>query len=1772
MKNQFTYIKSIVKSAIVFVGLLGLPLSSVSAQLDYTVSTVAGTGDGGFMDGDSATALFRSPRGITVDDSGVLFVTDFFNHRIRRIDIDGNVSTIAGTGTSGFTDGDAATAQFSNPLGITVDDNGILFVADAGNHSIRRIDTEGNVSTIAGTGTPGFMDGDAATAQFNIPRGITVDDNGILFVADEGNHRIRRIDTDGNVSTIAGSGTPGFTDGDAATAQFNFPVGITVDDNGILFVVDLGNHSIRRIDTEGNVSTIAGSGTSGFMDGNAATAQFNFPRGITVDDNGILFVADSENHRIRRIDTDGNVTTVAGTGTFGFIDGDAATAQFRSPVGITVDDNGILFVADRNNHSIRRIDTDGNVSTIAGTGTFGFIDGDASTAQFSSPNGITVDDSGVVYIADQVNFSIRRIDTDGNVSTIAGTGTPGFIDGDAATAQFRSPLDITVDDNGMLFVTDSGNHSIRRLTPEACPNPDILITQSADTTITSENGQTDTIFIALSQAPTSDVVVTLSIDDASEGSIPTEDLTFTSANWDTHQLVIITGEDDEELDGSVSYMLTAFVVDASSDDAFDGVSATTIVTNLDDEETCYTVSTVAGTGDEGFMDGDAATAQFNLPFGITVDDSGVVYIADQFNHRIRRIDTDGNVSTIAGSGTPGFTDGDAATAQFNFPVGITVDDNGILFVVDLGNHSIRRIDTEGNVSTIAGSGTSGFMDGNAATAQFNFPRGITVDDNGILFVADSENHRIRRIDTDGNVTTVAGTGTFGFIDGDAATAQFRSPVGITVDDNGILFVADRNNHSIRRIDTDGNVSTIAGTGTFGFIDGDASTAQFSSPNGITVDDSGVVYIADQVNFSIRRIDTDGNVSTIAGTGTPGFIDGDAATAQFRSPLDITVDDNGMLFVTDSGNHSIRRLTPEACPNPDILITQSADTTITSENGQTDTIFIALSQAPTSDVVVTLSIDDASEGSIPTEDLTFTSANWDTHQLVIITGEDDEELDGSVSYMLTAFVVDASSDDAFDGVSATTIVTNLDDEETCYTVSTVAGTGDGGFMDGNAATAQFNFPFGITVDDSGVVYIADLINHRIRRIDTDGNVSTIAGTGTPGFIDGDAATAQFNAPVGITVDDNGILFVTDFSNHSIRRIDTDGNVSTITGTGTPGFIDGDAATAQFNLPFGITVDDSGILFVADSENHRIRRIDTDGNVSTLAGTGTPGFTNGDTATAQFNAPGGITVDDNGILFVADQRNHNIRRIDTDGNVSTLAGTGASGFTDGDAATAQFNFPTGITVDDNGILFVTDVSNQSIRRIDTDGNVSTLAGTGASGFTDGDAATAQFNSPVGITVDDSGVVYIADQSNHSIRRLTSEACPNLDILITQSADTTITSEDGQTDTIFVALSQAPTSDVVVAISIDDNTEGSISTDTLTFTSGNWDAQQSVIITGIDDEERDGDITYMLTAAVVDESSDDAFDDKSMMISITNEDDGEPCLGNIPVISSIDVVHSIICGVAATGEISISIQQGDQDNIEYSIDDGITWTSDSVFTDLDAGIYQVLARFNDDMITCPIEEAMPTEIRCIIDLDDDFTNTALTEPLITGPSVICEGETALFSFRDSMLMCVPVMIFDSAFMEIVEVDSCYLGPVVEDAVSHTWFSSSAAGTEVLDMPSSDFDVSHSTQEDSTVITIFITDSNGDIFNAQKVLYFLSDTECAAFRCQQNVFVSRNQLINNQAPSLVTAQQTISSDGLVRFNTTSHFRAGLSIEMLADFEIRLGGSFLAEIAGCEPDEPPTE
>jgi sugar lactone lactonase YvrE len=334
----------------------------------------------------------------------------------------GTISTVAGIGTSGLSgDGGSATsAQVSFPFGIAVDSSGNLFIADRDNHRIRRVDTSGNISTVAGTGASG-VSGDGApatTAQLFEPTGVALDSSGNLFIADQNNHRIRRVDTSGNISTVAGHGTSGFSgDGSSATsAQLNFPHGVALDSSGNLFIADRDNHRIRKVDTSGNINTLAGAGTLGFSgDGGPATsAQLNFPYDIAVDSSGNLFIADRDNHRIRKVDTSGNISTVAGTGAFGFSgDGGPATgARLAGPTGVAVDSSGNLFVADRGNHHIRKVDTSGNISTVAGDGAQGFSGdgGPATSARLAGPTGVAVDSLGNLFITDRDNHRIRKVE------------------------------------------------------------------------------------------------------------------------------------------------------------------------------------------------------------------------------------------------------------------------------------------------------------------------------------------------------------------------------------------------------------------------------------------------------------------------------------------------------------------------------------------------------------------------------------------------------------------------------------------------------------------------------------------------------------------------------------------------------------------------------------------------------------------------------------------------------------------------------------------------------------------------------------------------------------------------------------------------------------------------------------------------------------------------------------------------------------------------------------------------------------------------------------------------------------------------------------------------------------------------------------------------------------------------------------------------------------------------------------------------------------------
>lgn len=341
------------------------------------------------------------------------------------------------------------------------------------------------------------------------------------------------------------------------------------------------------------------------------------------------------------------------------------------------------------------------------------------------------------------------------------------------------------------------------------------------------------------------------------------------------------------------------------------------------------VSTVAGSGAAGSLDGPALTSEFNQPYGVAVDAQGTAYVADSFNHVIRKITAAGVVSTFAGRGTSGYYDNSYGPfAAFNGPYNVLLTPQGNLLVADTGNDCIRLITPVGAVSTFAGAG-QGYLDGPAATARFYAPIGLAQDPVGNVYVAEAGNYRIRRIDPAGNVTTLAGSGVRGFLDGPAGNARFSEPQGLALDAAGNLYIADRAANRIRLLSPAGVVSTYAGSGVVSFLDGPAATARFSAPTGVAVDGRGDVYVTDRDNQRLRRIEAaTGLVSTVAGTGAVGNLDGPALNAQFNRPYGIAVR-NDSFYVADASNNRIRRvaglplgvraavapLTLEVFPNP-----------------------------------------------------------------------------------------------------------------------------------------------------------------------------------------------------------------------------------------------------------------------------------------------------------------------------------------------------------------------------------------------------------------------------------------------------------------------------------------------------------------------------------------------------------------------------------------------------------------------------------------------------------------------------------------------------------------------------------------------------------------------------------------------------------------------------------------------------------------------------------------
>lgn len=316
------------------------------------------------------------------------------------------VPEVTVTTVAGLTDND----NIGSPWQIVYDGSGNFYFTDPESQQIKKITANGVVSIFAGSGDIGFSDGQANKASFNIPAGLAIDARGNLYVADLSNHAIRKITAAGVVSTVAGLGQAGFVDGDAQQqAQFNLPIDVAVDGD-LLFISDFGNHAIRQLDLKlGFVTTIAGDGAPGFQNGAAKEATFNFPNGMTLDQNKNLLIADAFNHSIRLLDRSTNtVSTYMGTGSSGFTNGSLGQARFNLPYDVGTDAIGNVYVADRNNHSIRKI-SDKKTSVLAGTGTAGNMDGDGAMAQFNNPYGIAVVSASEIWVCDYSNGRIRKI-------------------------------------------------------------------------------------------------------------------------------------------------------------------------------------------------------------------------------------------------------------------------------------------------------------------------------------------------------------------------------------------------------------------------------------------------------------------------------------------------------------------------------------------------------------------------------------------------------------------------------------------------------------------------------------------------------------------------------------------------------------------------------------------------------------------------------------------------------------------------------------------------------------------------------------------------------------------------------------------------------------------------------------------------------------------------------------------------------------------------------------------------------------------------------------------------------------------------------------------------------------------------------------------------------------------------------------------------------------------------------------------------------------------
>ncbi len=1245
------------------------------------------------------------------------------------------------------------------------------------------------IDTVIGLGNK-VGDGDIALeALLRSPAGIALDLQGRLIIADKQHHRIRRVASDGRITTIAGTGLRGVRgdDGPAVEAELWEPSGIAINSKGTILVAD-GSSRIRAITPDGRINTLAGNGRNGFSgDGGKATeASIGIPGGIAVDTADNFYFSEVLQARVRRVSADGIITTFAGNGTgrFSGDGGPAVDASLLIPLGLAMSPTNTLFIADFGNLRIREVLANGTIRTLAGGGQGG-DGGDAIAAFLGNPCAVAVDASRNVYIGES-GSRVRRVDASGKITTVA--SAENAQSGQPVPVPFSpdaGPCGLAPDRSAGLYVSQGGNDAVSRI--------------QLDKTPWTAQAVAGRLSQALASLPPRKLALFLP-----QGLEIAAD-----------QSILFTDAEAQRIFRSNQGSLSVF----------------------------------AGIGRPGFSgdSGPAVNAAFTAPIAIAGGTSGRYWIADSLNRRIRLVSPNGQISTVAS--------GDASNPvnRLGIPLELVAGLDGNLYFTELGKHTVRRMDSSGNMTTVAGGEQTGFAGdgGDSTSSLLNNPIGLAIDPAGNLYIADAGNQAVRRINPSGRIDTIAGRGQVAdWVPMPATRAILSNPNRLSIDATGALLIAETTSDgkagSIRRLDSTGQLIPIAGN-RLGGEAGEAALAQRASIGpigGLRGAPDCSVWLTDSANRTIRRLTplTPASIRIAGGDSQSGLVG-----AALPEPLAASVlDESGIplpgislrfrvisgsarveqdLVQTDWNGIALAVLKAGAEAGPIEVEAKLVDSAILVEPIRFQLQSVASIAAPTSS---------APQFRITTTAGTARTANQES---VFLADPVGFATDRNGNYYLSDAGLNRILKVAPDG-----------------TCQVVAGLSESGFCRQAQSTPQAILgPAGLLVSPDGDLFFVERLGNRVRRLSSSGELTLFAGSGLPGFAGdkGPASAARLNSPQALALAPDGSILISDTGNRRLRKVDSSGIIETFAGSGSVGSggAGAPALQAPFVAPMGMSFGTDGVLYIADAGAHQVKGISTEGIVFIVAGTGKPpvlaqrqtgvlpdeldtplsvaisssgaiyisefgrvrvlapgvapasipdrGFgqrllltlsddklyildsdraalrllepdstlrsllgsrfygDGGQAIDATLSSAEGLAFDSEGNLYVSDTQNNRVRRILLSGAIETIAGNGlpVSAGDGGPANQASIDGPAGLVVQPDGSLLVAESRGARIRRISPDGIISTFAGSGLLGNTgdNGFAREASFQSPTGLALDSSGNLFVSDYLANTIRKI-------------------------------------------------------------------------------------------------------------------------------------------------------------------------------------------------------------------------------------------------------------------------------------------------------------------------------------------------------------------------------------------------------------------------------------